>query len=110
MRVFRLKRYLRAMRAMGFGDTEMREVENTILAAPESHPMIKGLRGARKATIARPGMGKRGGGRVVYYLAFKGQILALLLAYPKNEKDDLTPADRKALLQAIDTLISGEDP
>ncbi len=110
MRVFRLKRYIRAMRAMGFGDADMGEVERSIVAAPESHPMIKGLRGARKARISRPGMGKRGGGRVVYYLAIKGQILALLLAYPKNEKDDLTPDDRKAILRAIDALAAGAEP
>jgi hypothetical protein len=30
--------------------------------------MIRGLKGARKARIQRSGMGKRGGGRVVYYV------------------------------------------
>jgi hypothetical protein len=110
MRILRLKRYLRAMRAMGFQDAEMEEFELSIRAAPEAHPMIKGLRGARKARIARPGMGKRGGGRVVYFLAVRGQMLAFLLAYPKNEKDDLTQDDRKALLRAIEMLTSGAEP
>ena len=107
MKVLRLQRYLRAMRAMGFDESEMRDAENLIVAAPEAHPLIKGLRGARKARIARPGMGKRGGGRVVYYLAVKGQVLAFLLAYPKNEKDDLTQDDRKAILRAVEMLTTG---
>lgn len=109
MRILRLKRYLRAMQAMGFEEAEIQEAEFTILSAPDAHPMIKGLRGARKARIARPGMGKRGGGRVIYYLAVKGQILAFLLAYPKNEKDDLTQDDRKAVLRAIEMLTTGAE-
>jgi hypothetical protein len=55
-------------------------------------------------------MGKRGGGRIVYYLAIKGRVLALLLAYPKNEKDDLTDDDRKAILRVIEALTSGGEP
>jgi hypothetical protein len=110
MRIIRLKPYLRAMKAMGLRDAQMREVEFAILGAPESQPIIKGLQGVRKARIARPGMGKRGGGRVIYYLAVKGQILAFLLAYSKNEKDDLTAADRKAILRAIEALSTGADP
>jgi len=47
---------------------------------------------------------------VVYYLVIKEQILALLLAYPKNEKDDLTGDDRKAVLRAIEMLTSGAEP
>ena len=110
MRILRLKRYLRAMAAMGFDDAGMREIETAILAAPYAHPIIKGLKGARKARFARPGMGKRGGGLIVYFLAIKGRVLALLLAYPKNERDDLTDDDRKAILRVIEALASGGDP
>src|SRR5206468_3518251 len=110
MRILRLKRYLRAMRAMGFHETEMQEIELEIRAAPDAHPMIKGLRGARKERISRPGMGNRGWGRVVYYLAVRGRILAFILAYPKNEKDNLTQDDRKAILRAVEMLTSGADP
>jgi hypothetical protein len=110
MRILRLKRYLRAMQAMGFEEMEMQEIELAIRAAPEAHPIIKGLQGARKAGIRRRGMGKRGAGRVIYYLAVRGQMLAFLLAYPKNEKDDLTQDDRKAILRAIEMLTSGAVP
>ena len=71
--------------------------------------MIRGLRGVRKIRFARPGTGKSGGGRAVYYVALKGGLLAMLTAYPKNEKDDLTPDDRKAILRAIEALVSGDD-
>jgi hypothetical protein len=110
MRIVRLKLYLRAMKGMGLDDTAMREIEVAIVAAPEAHPMIKGLHGVRTARFARPGMGKSGGGRAIYYVALKGGFLAMLTAYPKNEKDDLTSEDRKAILRVIETLVSGDRP
>ena len=62
----------------------------------------------RKMRFARPGTGKSGGGRVIYYMALKGGLLGMLTACPKTEKDDLTPDDRKAILRAIEGLVSGE--
>ncbi|EEP98806.1 hypothetical protein yruck0001_8130 [Yersinia ruckeri ATCC 29473] len=49
-------------------------------------------------------MGKRGGVRVIYYVITKSGRLYLLLVYPKNEKDDLTEAE-KAVLKSISQQI-----
>jgi hypothetical protein len=104
MRVVRLKPYLRAMRKMGFNDDAMRKVEAAIAAAPDAHPMIKGLRGVRKARFAVPGRGKSGGGRVIYFLAISAESLFMMTAYAKNERDDLSPDQRKAILAAIEGI------
>jgi|SRR5215211_9400675 len=109
MRIIRLRPYLRAMKAMGFGDKVMWEVEAMILSAPEAYPIIRGLKGARKARFARPGTGKSGGGRAIYFVALSNEILAMLTAYPKSAKEDLTPDDRRAVLRAIEGLLSGND-
>ena len=103
MRVLRLKPYLKAMAAMGLGKAEMQAIEVDIAKAPEAHPVIKGLRGARKARIALPGRGKSGGGRVVYFVQ-AGTDIFMMTAYPKNEQDDLTPAQRKAILTALESI------
>jgi hypothetical protein len=108
MKVICLNSYIRPMKAMGFSDEAMRVAEASILQRPGSHPVIPGLRGARKARIVRPGMGKRGGGRVVYYVVVERRILAFLLAYPKTQKDDLTNDDRKAILRAIEFVTTGD--
>jgi hypothetical protein len=104
MQVIRLKPYIRAMRSLGFGEGGMHAVEVTILAAPEAHPMIKGLRGARKARFARPGMGKSGGGRTIYYIAIAPDRLFMMTAYSKNERDDLSQDQRRAILRAIENI------
>lgn len=106
MRVVRLKPYLRSMKRMGLGDADMRRIEADILAAPESHPIVVGLKGARKARFARPGRGKSGGGRVIYYVSFGRSLLAMLTAYAKNVQGDLTSEDRRAILRAVESLLS----
>ncbi|RJG46699.1 MULTISPECIES: type II toxin-antitoxin system RelE/ParE family toxin [unclassified Mesorhizobium] len=103
MRIVRLKPYTRAMERMGLDDPAMRRIELDLAAAPEAHPVIKGLRGVRKARFALPGRGKSGGGRVIYYVAVETAIY-MMTAYPKNERDDLSPDQRKAILAAIDSL------
>jgi hypothetical protein len=104
MRVVRLKPYIRAMKAMGFGETGMQDVESFILRAPESHPVIAGLKGARKARFARPGMGKRGGGRLIYYVAITPKLVFMMTAYAKNERDDLSVEQRRMILEAIESI------
>jgi len=92
---------------MGFDDAAMRAIERTILAAPEAYPMLRGLRGVRKARFARPGGGKSGGGRAIYYVALSPDRLFMMTAYPKNERDDLSPDQRKAILAAIESIKGG---
>jgi len=104
MLVVRLKPYLRAMGRLGFDDAGMRGIEAAILAAPRAHPMIRGLRGVRKARFARPGSGKSGGGRVIYYVALSPDRLFMMAAYSKNERDDLSSDQRKAILAAIESI------
>jgi RelE toxin of RelE / RelB toxin-antitoxin system len=91
------------MERMGLDDEAMQRVEFELIAAPEAHPFVKGLRGVRKARFALPGRGKSGGGRVIYYVAVK-TVIYMMTAYPKNERDDLSTDQRKAIVAAIENL------
>ena len=104
MKVVRLSPYVKAMDRMGLSDRDMRQVEASIMIAPQAHPVIRGLKGVRKARFARPGTGKSGGGRAIYYLAVSPGTLFMLTAYPKNERDDLSSDQRRAILAAIDAI------
>ena len=71
----------------------MAEIEAEIVANP-THPMIRGLKGARKARIQKSGMGEAGAaGRVVYSAA-----------YPKSERDDLSTEQRCRILVALENI------
>jgi hypothetical protein len=103
MPIFRLKPYIRGMREMGFDEAGMAKVEADIVATP-NHPMIKELRGVRKARISRPGTGKRGGGRAIYYVPIGTDAFYMMAAYAKNEQDDLSTEQRKRILAALEAI------
>jgi hypothetical protein len=70
--------------------------------SPRMGDVIQGTGGLRKVRVAASGHGKRGGARVIYYHFVSASQIALLLIYPKNEKDDLSAAERKALKHIIE--------
>jgi len=69
------------------------EMEEEIAADPDRHPVI----GFRKARWGWSGRGKRGGVRVIYYFLVRPDLIFLADLYPKNEKENLTHAERNEL-------------
>ncbi len=106
MKIVRTTRYRRDMDRIGASSAEMEALERNIADMPTSGAVVPGLRGIRKIRFGLAGRGKRGGGRAIYYLLVADDAAIMLAAYAKNEKDDLSPADRKAIL----TLLKEFDP
>lgn len=73
-----------------------------------SHPAIGDLLvdtgGIRKVRIAASGRGKSGGARVIYYYHDDEMPVFLLTVFAKNEKDNLTKAERHALAGLAEAL------
>jgi hypothetical protein len=69
-----------------------------IAANPLAGDVIPGSGGCRKIRWSRPGMGKRGGVRVIYFNMPDGRIW-LLIVYAKAKFDNL-PADFLARLKS----------
>jgi len=86
-------------------DDEFRAFQEVLIENPEAGDTISGTGGFRKIRWSRPGTGKRGGVRVIYYnIMSKGRIY-LALVYPKNEQDDLTEEQKKVLKQLCNMLV-----
>ncbi|WP_313131510.1 type II toxin-antitoxin system RelE/ParE family toxin [Pseudescherichia vulneris] len=86
-------------------DDEFRAFQEILIENPEAGDTISGTGGFRKIRWSRPGTGKRGGVRVIYYnITSKGRIY-LALVYPKNEQDDLTEEQKKVLKQLCSMLV-----
>jgi mRNA-degrading endonuclease RelE of RelBE toxin-antitoxin system len=69
----------------------------------ETHPVIPGTHGARKARMQAKGKGKRGGYRVIYYLTV-GDIVWLITIYDKVKKEDLTPEEIAQIAQLVQAI------
>ena len=61
---------------------------------PAAGELIPGTGGVRKLRWGLEGRGKRGGARVVYFYHSEAMPLFALTAYAKNERADLSQADR----------------
>jgi hypothetical protein len=83
-------------------DESYSELQRILADDPEAGDLIQGSGGLRKIRMAAKGHGKRGGARVIYYYFVSRSHIAMLLAYPKNAKDDLTAAQKKALKSLIE--------
>lgn len=86
-----------------FDDQVFRDFQNLLLENPEAGDVIEGTGGLRKIRFvdAKRGKGKRGGLRVIYYWWSVGKQFWLFTIYNKDEKDDLTPSQKKYLKELI---------
>lgn len=89
-------------------DDERRAVVDFLSLNPEAGAVMRGTGGARKVRIGLDGRGKSGGARVIYYYHDPRFPLFLFAVYAKNEKDNLTQAERNALKVAISAIIPKE--
>ena len=105
-RVIRSSRYERAAGRL-LQSSVQQELEESIATEPERHPLIPGTGGFRKARWRRQGGGKSGGVRVIYYFMARPDLVFLADLYAKNEKENLTHAERNQL-QKIASEIQRE--
>ena len=84
-------------------DAAYHNLQLELLANPRAGDVIEGTGGLRKLRQPDPrrGKGKRGGLRVIYYWWVGGDQFWLFTVYDKDQADDLTSEQRKALRQLL---------
>ncbi|WP_305041897.1 type II toxin-antitoxin system RelE/ParE family toxin [Geoalkalibacter sp.] len=89
MRIIETPTFTRQISAL-LPDDDYRLVQAHLAANPQVGEVIPGGGGIRKFRFARPGMGKRGGGRLIYYWQNDVGVIFMLLAYAKGRQENLT--------------------
>jgi len=94
------------LEAYEMDDDEFAELQRHMSLNPETGDVIPASSGCRKLRWRKPGAGKRGGYRVIYFLRLEYGRIVLVLLYGKNRKSDVAPALLKALRKEYE---HGED-
>jgi hypothetical protein len=97
--------YLRTAEVI-FSKAELERIVSMVAADPQCGEVIPGTGGLRKVRVARSGMGKRGGARLIYIVRGKVFPVFLIAVYAKNEKGNLTRKERNGLAQRADEIFA----
>ena len=81
---------------------ERLEFFSWIAGQPEAGAVVPGGGGCRKVRWSRPGMGKQGGVRVIYFLRLRAGELCMLLVYPKSVKDNIPSQILKQIREELE--------
>ena len=78
---------------LGLTDDDLKDLQEYLIINPETGSVIQGTGGVRKIRWALRNTGKSGGIRVLYIDFIVYEKIYLLMAYPKNQKDNISDKD-----------------
>ncbi|NDY90144.1 type II toxin-antitoxin system RelE/ParE family toxin [Ideonella livida] len=87
------------------GADERRDLVEYLATHPKAGDLLEGTGGVRKLRWAREGRGKSAGVRVVYYFHSERMPLYLLTLFAKNERANLSKAERNELAGLVALLV-----
>lgn len=89
---------------MKLTDNDLKQLQLELLVNPQKGDVMQGTGGLRKIRFAFENQGKSGSARVVYVDFVEYEKIYLISAYSKNEKDNLTNAERNSIKKLIELL------
>lgn len=91
-------------KSMGLDDKDLMRLQEELLADPKVGDVMKGTGGVRKMRFAFRHRGKSGSIRVIYVDFEVYEKIFLVTAYTKDEKDNLSDAEKSEIKQLIHVL------
>jgi mRNA-degrading endonuclease RelE of RelBE toxin-antitoxin system len=82
-------------------DDDYALLQAALIVNPQLGVVIPGMGGIRKVRWSGNERGKRGGTRVIYFAAVAHHTILMLYIYPRNEQEDLSEAQKKALRSVV---------
>jgi len=89
------------LRELYLSDEDFAALQQFMMRNPESGRLVPGSGGVRKLRWGRPGMGKRGGLRVIHFLRYEPNEFWMLALYTKATHDDVPAHILKQLLEVF---------
>ena len=91
-------------KALGLSEDDLKRLQEEILLNPKTGVVMKNTGGIRKMRFAFKHRGKSGSVRIIYIDYEVYEKIYLLTAYTKNEKDNLSKAERNELRELVKVL------
>ena len=106
-----LSMFVADWRHLRLTDDDLRALEKILINRPVAGDVMAGTGGLRKLRFAPPsrGGGKSGGLRVCYAVFPTLGLIILYAAYAKNEKANMSPADRNTCNRILQRLRASFD-
>jgi hypothetical protein len=82
-------------------DDEYSDLQQFLMQSPEAGELVPGSGGVRKVRWSRPGTGKRGGLRVIYFIRYRPNEFWMLTLYAKAKRKNVPAHILKQLLEAF---------
>lgn len=101
------KEFSKNWEELGFDDEDLRKLELEIMKNPQIGSVIRGTGKLRKMRFSFLGRGKSGSVRVCYVDFVIQETIYLVTVYSKQEKDNLTHAERNNIKKMIQLLEEG---
>jgi len=89
---------------LGLNDSDLKRLQEEILLNPKIGAAMKETGGIRKMRFAFESRGKSGSIRIIYIDFEIYEKIYLITAYPKNQKENLTKAERNELRKLVEIL------
>ncbi|MBU1664150.1 MAG: type II toxin-antitoxin system RelE/ParE family toxin [Gammaproteobacteria bacterium] len=96
--------YIRRVERL-LSNEERRDVIDYLAAHPKAGVIMEGTGGVRKLRWGRDGQGKSAGVRVIYYFHSEAMPLYLLTLFAKNERANISKAERNELAGLVEILV-----
>jgi hypothetical protein len=90
-----------------FSREERMAIVDRLATDPTCGVVNPGSGGIRKVRFGFGARGKSGGARIIYLFTGTGFPVFVLAVFAKNEKANLSPAERNALARMVGDLIEG---
>ena len=88
-----------------FSPDERKAIVDRLAADPTCGVIIAGGGGIRKVRFGFGGRGKSGGARIIYFFSGESLPVFILAVFAKNEKANLSMAERNALAGLITEMV-----
>jgi len=88
-----------------FSPEERKAIVDRLAADPRCGVVIPGSGGIRKVRFGFGARGKSGGARIIYLFSGGSLPVFVLAVFAKNEKSDLSRAERNALARVVADMI-----